>query len=81
MNLLLLYNNIIRLIPFRYILYNIIYFSSDGGHPHIHHYYNYHPAGPPGRMHHVRISIGAPSGTIVNVSCNGSINYTKCNEI
>lgn len=46
-----------------------MYFHSDGGHPHIHHYYNYHPPGPPGRMHHVRISIGAPSGTIVNVSC------------
>lgn len=45
-----------------------MFFSSDGGHPHIHHYYNYHPPGPPGRMHHVRISIGAPSGTIVNVS-------------
>lgn len=42
--------------------------SSDGSHPHIHHYYNYHPTGPPGRMHHVRISIGASSGTIVNAT-------------
>ncbi|VVC25107.1 Zinc finger, RING-type,Zinc finger, RING/FYVE/PHD-type [Cinara cedri] len=47
--------------------------SSDGGHPHIHHYYNYHPSGPPGRMHHVRISIGTPSGTIVNATPGSTI--------
>lgn len=47
--------------------------TSDGGHPHIHHYYNYHPPGPPGRMHHVRISIGAPSGTIVNTTPGSTI--------
>lgn len=63
-----LYLNLFSIVKYLYGL--LTSFSSDGNHPHIHHYYNYHP---PGRMHHVRISIGAPSGTIVNVSYNSFI--------